>query len=546
MTSTEHESTLKPIQANYFIRIPNVGDRINPTLISAISGRQCMLARSTDHPHLLAIGSMMASATPQSHIWGTGVMHPEYGIGVPLPSKIYALRGKLSHEALTSNGIKVKDIPLGDPAFLAPQYMGIQRSMNPKYNLGVVSHYADRQHPAIISLLRQPGVIDLNVHDEPDVFLARMAECQTIASTSLHGLIFAEGLGIPNLWAKASNEIGGGSFKFQDWFSLSNDPQLSPFILGVNDKAEDLGANAELHDFNIDRKSLVDAFPNTLFIESNTPAGDAFLPTEACRHHPLPCFLISFNRGPMLRKAIKGLQTQLRNVEIIIHDNGSNDSETVQILHDLQAKGSRVVFSTAISSPDELDLVNETIESYFQEWAEPSRYIVSDCDIDMGTSDPGALGIYDSLLNIHRKAECVGPMLRIRDIPKSYPLYTHVMNRHIEQFWQKLPLFMPVEQRIVAVLESLIDTTFAMHRAGEPFRRLKSGLRVYEPFEALHLDWYSSGTDQYSKTSDPSISHWQNKNYFELHKEDSLHFSEFFAVRVANPGGLEIYVECLE
>ena len=65
-----------------------------------------------------------------------------------------------------------------------------------------------------------------------------------------------------------------------------------------------------------------------------------------------------------------------------------------------------------------------------------------------------------------------------------------MMNRHIEQFWHRQPLWAETSFGRVAYLDAPIDTTMAMHRAGEPFFRLKQSLRVYEPYEAQHLDWY--------------------------------------------------------
>jgi hypothetical protein len=136
----------RPIRLQYFVRIPNIGDLINPIIVSAITGEQTVRA-SSDAPHLLAIGSLMAGATPQSCVWGTGVMHPDIGIGSPEASRIHAVRGKLSHTALRQAAIAVVDVPLGDPGILAPAIFGVERSPAPKHRLGVVPHYVDRASP---------------------------------------------------------------------------------------------------------------------------------------------------------------------------------------------------------------------------------------------------------------------------------------------------------------------------------------------------------------------------------------------------------------
>ena len=183
----------RPIRLQYFLRIPNIGDLINPAVVESVAGEQTVYTRG-NAPHLLAIGSIMAGATPQSCVWGTGVMHPDIGIGTPDASRIYAVRGKLSQSALRQAGIAIGDVPLGDPGFIAPEILGVDRSTSPKYRLGVVPHYCDRANPYFRSLLSDPDVVDLNVHERPEVFLHRMADCSAVISSSLHGLIFAEAL----------------------------------------------------------------------------------------------------------------------------------------------------------------------------------------------------------------------------------------------------------------------------------------------------------------------------------------------------------------
>jgi hypothetical protein len=110
-----------------------------------------------------------------------------------------------------------------------------------------------------------------------------------------------------------------------------------------------------------------------------------------------------------------------------------------------------------------------------------------------------------------------------------------------------LPNFADTSFGPVAILKAAIDTTFALHRAGEPFRRLKASLRVYEPYEARHLDWYISdaGEDHYARTSSPAIAHWNNQSERDAHAGEALAFNHFTAVRMTATHGLEIYQEHL-
>jgi glycosyltransferase involved in cell wall biosynthesis len=245
----------------------------------------------------------------------------------------------------------------------------------------------------------------------------------------------------------------------------------------------------------------------------------------------IPVFMISFNRGAMLHKVIASMRSLSTPLEIVVHDNGSTEPETLSVLHELEQQGIPVVRAKAITHADELNAVDVTVQRYFA-GRRASRYIVTDCDIDMCVADPKALTIYSQLLDAFPKVECVGPMLRIRDIPRSYPLFNHVMNRHIDQFWHQRPSWVETSVGTIAYLDAPIDTTFALHRAGEPFRRLKRGMRVYEPFEALHLDWYGEDqVDHYTKTSNLEISHWNNLSERNLWRNVALRHDRFYAVR---------------
>jgi hypothetical protein len=534
----------RPIRLKYFLRIPNVGDLINPIIVSAVTGEQTAHA-SGDAPHLLAIGSVMGGATPHSCVWGTGVMHPDIGVGSPEASRLYAVRGKLSHAALRQAAIGIGDVPLGDPGFLAPAIFGVERSPVPEYRLGVVPHYVDRANQFFRYLLSDPDVVDLNVHQEPGVFLRQMADCGAVISSSLHGLIFAEALGIPNLWVKSSDEISGAAFKFDDWFTTTARPQRNVHLLRANDAVNDLIDRASLHESMIDVAALGAAFPHQALEELREAESRLLLPTSACRERPTPTFLISFNRGALLERAIDSLKRQSRRTEIVVHDNGSTDAETIGVLERIERTGTRVFRHSTLASVEDLNKVNETVQAFFADWAEPSRYIVSDCDIDMAVAAPEALDVYDELLNVFRHVDSVGPMLRIRDIPPTYPLFNRVMNRHIEQFWHRQPLWAETSFGRVAYLDASIDTTMAIHRAGEPFFRLKQSLRIYEPYEAQHLDWYleSIGDTNYASTSDPGISHWNNSAEHNRHKYAELEYQSFYSVRVNGSRVLEVREE---
>lgn len=60
---------------------------------------------------------------------------------------------------------------------------------------------------------------------EPWRVVAEIASCEIVFSQSLHGLIVADALGIPNVWVAPSDVMAGGRFKFDDYFSTLDRPK---------------------------------------------------------------------------------------------------------------------------------------------------------------------------------------------------------------------------------------------------------------------------------------------------------------------------------
>jgi len=247
----------------------------------------------------------------------------------------------------------------------------------------------------------------------------------------------------------------------------------------------------------------------------------------------VPIFVISYNRGDTLERTIASYLRLSDAVEIVVHDNGSDDPATLESLGKLRGAGITVVNATKIHDKSELSSVGDTVRRHFG-GTPTSDYVVSDCDVDMSVAAPDAVAIYRELLELSPATQCAGPMLCIRDIPRDYPLFNQVMNRHIKQFWHRHPRWVQTSVGPLATLDARIDTTFAVHRAGEEFRRLKRGIRVYFPYEARHLDWYRTDADaagdSYAQTSSAAISHWRNRSAREQNAQVALLHDGFFYV----------------
>jgi hypothetical protein len=59
----------------------------------------------------------------------------------------------------------------------------------------------------------------IDVRREPEAVFRDVAACESILSSSLHGLITADSFGIPSAWIELSSKVLGDGFKFRDYFS---------------------------------------------------------------------------------------------------------------------------------------------------------------------------------------------------------------------------------------------------------------------------------------------------------------------------------------
>lgn len=163
--------------------------------------------------------------TRNSIIWGAGVMGDrEYPV---LPQKVLAVRGPLSRDYLLAKGLDCPPI-YGDPAMLLKYYYQ-PNSSNKKYKIGVIPHYVDANNPILGNLKQDPDVLFIYMQDygEWTDVIDKIAQCECIASSSLHGLIVAETYDIPNLWVEVSPHES--HFKYHDFFLSVGVDRNSPY-----------------------------------------------------------------------------------------------------------------------------------------------------------------------------------------------------------------------------------------------------------------------------------------------------------------------------
>lgn len=119
-------------------------------------------------------------------------------------------------------------ISVGDPGLLTPHIIRSAkpaRNRNPLHEYGLILHHKHAGNRDVIDRFAHLPVklIDIRTANI-DKFVSELQSCNTVISQSLHGLIIADSLGIPNVWLELGPIHSGGSFKFLDYFSSVGRP----------------------------------------------------------------------------------------------------------------------------------------------------------------------------------------------------------------------------------------------------------------------------------------------------------------------------------
>lgn len=202
----------------------NFGDYLSPLIVGAVSGQPVEYA-PLPKAHLMALGTIMANETKAKwfgfkrrlHVWGAGCGQPDEVFSGR--HYYHAVRGLETLKRIQGHH---PDVALGDPGLLAG--MLVDWPVVKRYKVGFVPHYVDRQHPQAVRFLqRTPDVRLIDVYSGVDLVLREISSCDFIVSSSLHGLIVADALGIPNVRVRFSHGVID-ELKFDDYYSVFSMP----------------------------------------------------------------------------------------------------------------------------------------------------------------------------------------------------------------------------------------------------------------------------------------------------------------------------------
>ncbi|MEI9902695.1 MAG: polysaccharide pyruvyl transferase family protein [Asticcacaulis sp.] len=206
---------------------PNFGDQLSPMIIERVLGRPTVWAKQTECD-MAAIGSILGGILQRSwkrwvtlrfspvHIWGSGFIRaPETReLMAKGALKVHAVRGHATRSSLAMP----ENLALGDPGLLAGRLF--DKPPVKRHGWAIVPHTVDARMAVIRGLKAvTPHAVVADLSGDPDECLQAIAGAEFVISTSLHGLIVADALGIPSIWAKMSGRVSGDRYKFRDYYS---------------------------------------------------------------------------------------------------------------------------------------------------------------------------------------------------------------------------------------------------------------------------------------------------------------------------------------
>ncbi|MEN5075079.1 polysaccharide pyruvyl transferase family protein [Isoptericola cucumis] len=205
----------------------NFGDEVTAPLLERLTGRPVTWT-PLESADVVGAGSVLqkllrARPTSMPQVWGPGVISP-YAGGVPDGFAPLAVRGRLTLEHLDPS-VQGR-VALGDPGILADRL--VDGPVTKKYTLGVIPHYKDATDPTIRALTTLPGTRRIDVAWTPEEVAREIAACHVVLSSSMHGLIFADALDVPNAHLKVSDKLVGGDYKFRDYCSAFGPDRYQP------------------------------------------------------------------------------------------------------------------------------------------------------------------------------------------------------------------------------------------------------------------------------------------------------------------------------
>lgn len=187
----------------------NFGDILTPAILNYFKIEHTFVNHYSQ-ADAVSVGSIARRAGTGVKVLGSGIISKSDRVIADADWKF--VRGPYTRERVKFFGGECPKI-YGDPALLLPM---IVEPSEKKYEVGMVPHGVDFSF--VTDKYKDHNIVGLGTRNYKNV-IEKITQCESIISSSLHGIICAHAYGIPAAWVKSNTKLKGDNVKFEDYFA---------------------------------------------------------------------------------------------------------------------------------------------------------------------------------------------------------------------------------------------------------------------------------------------------------------------------------------
>ncbi|WP_237198695.1 polysaccharide pyruvyl transferase family protein [Rothia nasimurium] len=251
-----NRADVRAVKTFWWDREPNFGDLLTEYILPRYGIAPVLV--SAEDAELVSVGSVlnMIGSNYSGAVFGSGIMHENQEVSLSR-SQIYAVRGKLTKKQLDLG----EKFPMGDPGILMSKILPLAEVENTG-KIGFIPHYSHQDKSCLKNLWNaiEHEAIYIDVRKSPEDVASKIKSCETIFSTSLHGVILADSYGKPVVWSLPPEGLPGGDYKFRDYESVVLDSTRCSRRVEIDElkKSDDIRRYASLASCDSVSKSVND------------------------------------------------------------------------------------------------------------------------------------------------------------------------------------------------------------------------------------------------------------------------------------------------
>lgn len=201
--------------------VNNFGDDLMARVFEFLSGRALEWNKGGTYDRTLYVGgSVIDMARDGDVIWGAGIRDFSNQMHFRRNLRVLSVRGPLTRQFLLMMGVECPAV-YGDPGILVGELYPESLVTETNVKRGIVPHYS-RYEKTVQQYQSHDDILVIDPRRTAREVVLDIARCNSIASSSLHGIIVAEALGISAFWWRESaNEP---FYKFYDYYLSTQRP----------------------------------------------------------------------------------------------------------------------------------------------------------------------------------------------------------------------------------------------------------------------------------------------------------------------------------